>query len=42
MGVHFPAEIANGGFVHHRGDTRKIRRDVVLKTVLADIVQQLL
>jgi len=42
MGVHFPAEIAEGGLLHHGRNTGKIRRHVVLEAVLADIVQQLL
>src|SRR5208337_5390830 len=42
VGVHVPAKVSNGGFMHHGRNAGKIRRDVVLETVLADIVQQFL
>src|SRR5208282_553557 len=42
VGVHIPAEISRGGFMHHRRNTGKIRGDVVLEALLADVAQQLL
>ena len=42
MGVHAPAHIAHGGFVHGRSDRGEVRGDVVFEAVFADVVQQLL
>jgi hypothetical protein len=40
--VHLPAEISNGGFVDSARCSRKVGGHVVLESVFADVVQQLL
>src|SRR5712672_3498424 len=42
MCVHIPAQVARRCFVNNRGYGRKVRGDVVFKSVLADIVKKLL
>jgi hypothetical protein len=40
--VHLPAEVSNGGFVDGACRSREVGGYVVLESVLADVVQQLL